>query len=206
VSSIKHKVILQGGGDHARVVLDALQDLGADVAGIFDPKYKGELFGVKQLGAYQPAFHPEALAVIAIGDNAIRKRVAEATRHGYTQVFHPSASISRRTTVGTGTMILHHAVVQANTKIGDHVILNTGVRVDHDCDLESYVHVAPGAGLCGTVTVGDGTFIGAGAIVIPGIRIGKWATIGAGSVVIRDIPDFAVAVGNPAKVIKQQQR
>jgi acetyltransferase EpsM len=56
--------------------------------------------------------------------------------------------------------------------------------------------------LCGNVSVGEGTLIGAGATVIPGIKIGKWVTIGAGAVVVKDIPDYAVAVGNPAKVIK----
>jgi acetyltransferase EpsM len=56
--------------------------------------------------------------------------------------------------------------------------------------------------LCGTVKVGEGTLIGARAIVIPGKKIGKWVTIGAGSVVVKDIPDYAVAVGNPARVIK----
>jgi acetyltransferase-like isoleucine patch superfamily enzyme len=50
--------------------------------------------------------------------------------------------------------------------------------------------------------VGEGTHIGAGAVVIPSIRIGKWCTIGAGTVVIRDIPDYATAVGNPARIIK----
>lgn len=51
--------------------------------------------------------------------------------------------------------------------------------------------------LCGNVTVGEGTMVGVGTVVIPGIKIGKWCTIGAGSVVIRDIPDGVTAYGNP---------
>jgi acetyltransferase-like isoleucine patch superfamily enzyme len=42
-------------------------------------------------------------------------------------------------------------------------------------------------------------------VVIPSIRIGKWCTVGAGTVVIRDIPDYATAVGNPAKIIKMRK-
>jgi len=48
----------------------------------------------------------------------------------------------------------------------------------------------------------EGPHVGAGAVVIPNIIIGKWVTIGAGAVIIKDIPDFAVVVGNPGRVIK----
>lgn len=53
------------------------------------------------------------------------------------------------------------------------------------------------------VTIGDGCWIGGGAIILPGISIGKGSVIGAGSVVVKDIPDNCVAVGNPCKVIKK---
>ena len=52
------------------------------------------------------------------------------------------------------------------------------------------------------VEIKDGAHIGIGAIIMPGVTIGKGAVIGAGSVVTRDIPDYCVAVGVPAKVIK----
>jgi UDP-perosamine 4-acetyltransferase len=52
------------------------------------------------------------------------------------------------------------------------------------------------------VVVGEGTFLGLGSGVIPGIRIGRWSVIGAGAVVTKDIPDNCTAVGVPAKVIK----
>lgn len=52
------------------------------------------------------------------------------------------------------------------------------------------------------VEIKDGAHIGIGAIIMPGVTIGKGAIIGAGSVVTRDIPDYCVAVGAPAKVIK----
>jgi UDP-2-acetamido-3-amino-2,3-dideoxy-glucuronate N-acetyltransferase len=47
--------------------------------------------------------------------------------------------------------------------------------------------------------VGYGASIGAGAIILPGLRIGAWALVGAGSVVTRDVPDHAIVVGNPAR-------
>jgi acetyltransferase-like isoleucine patch superfamily enzyme len=51
--------------------------------------------------------------------------------------------------------------------------------------------------------VGEGTWIGAGAVVIPGIRIGKNCIIGAGSVVVKDIPDGVKAYGNPCKIVEE---
>ncbi|MDL5051585.1 acetyltransferase [Oscillatoria amoena NRMC-F 0135] len=193
------KYILQGGGEHARVVLDALLTSGADVAGIFDPKHEGELFGVKQLGAYNKNFEPDALAIVAIGNNEVRKRAVASTRHRFGIVIHPSVILSPFAETGTGTMLLHGAIIQAQTRIGQHVIINTGARVDHDCVIGDYVHIAPGAVLCGTVEVGEGSLIGAGSILLPGIKIGAWATVGAGSVVTRNVSARTIVAGNPAR-------
>jgi sugar O-acyltransferase (sialic acid O-acetyltransferase NeuD family) len=92
--------------------------------------------------------------------------------------------------------------VQADTKIGEHTIVNTGASIDHDCAIGSFCHIAPQVTLCGEVSVGDGTIVGSGTTVVPGITIGKWCKIGAGSVVTKNIPDFGVSVGNPARIIK----
>jgi acetyltransferase EpsM len=71
--------------------------------------------------------------------------------------------------------------------------------------VEDFVHISPNAALAGNVKVGEGTQIGIGACVMQNIRIGKWAIIGAGAVIIRDVPDYAVVVGNPGRVIKRNQ-
>ena len=196
------KIILQGGGEHARVVLDCLLDAGSQVVGIYDPAYSGELMGVPQRGVYDPNAEPGAMAIIAIGDNQVRKKVVQRTKHGFANAIHASAVISRFSSYGVGNMILHRAVLQAQSSVGNHVIVNTGAQVDHDCRVEDFVHLAPGVILCGNVKIGEGAFIGAGAVILPGRTIGAWATIGSGAVVTRDIPDFAVAMGNPARVVK----
>ena len=76
--------------------------------------------------------------------------------------------------------------------------------VEHDCKLGDYVHLAPNACLGGNVTVGENTLIGIGASVIPNVVIGKNVSVGAGALVLEDIPDCAVVVGVPAKIIKFQ--
>jgi sugar O-acyltransferase (sialic acid O-acetyltransferase NeuD family) len=202
VEKLSEKIIIHGSGGHARVVLDCLLESRKNVIALFDPKHSEPLFGVPQKGPYDPEIERDARAIVAIGDNRIRQKVATTTTHTFTNAIHSSAIISSRATIGKGNMILHGTIIQAQTVIGDHVIINTGARIDHDCRIGSFVHIAPGAIIAGTVEVGEGAFIGAGAIVIQGCKVGAWATVGAGAVVIEDIPDFAVAVGTPARVIK----
>jgi sugar O-acyltransferase (sialic acid O-acetyltransferase NeuD family) len=103
-------------------------------------------------------------------------------------------------------MILHRVIIQTGAKLGNHIILNTGSQVDHDCIIGDYVHIGPGVVLCGTVEIGEGAFLGAGSVVIPGKKIGAWSVVGAGAVVINDIPDGSIAVGNPARVMEASRK
>lgn len=88
--------------------------------------------------------------------------------------------------------------------LGDYVRLSGRVTfLTHDGgtyafrDKEKYRNVSA----YGSIHIGERTFIGYGAIIMPGVKIGKRCVIGAGAVVTRDIPDGSVAVGIPAKVI-----
>jgi len=197
-----YKIILQGGGQHARVVLDCALAQGHDVVSVYDPKYNEQLYGIPQRGEYDADADLGAHAIVAIGDNALRKKVVEKTKHPFANAIHPSVILSPFAILGQGNMLLQGTIVQSQAKIGNHVILNTGSQVDHDCIIEDYVHLGPGVILCGRVQIGEGSFIGAGATVIPGKKVGAWSIVGAGSVVIDHIPDYVVAVGNPARVVK----
>lgn len=195
-------IIIRGAGGHARVVIDCARAQGRTVACAYDPFQDGEVYNIPIRRNYDPADFPKAEAIVAIGDNATRRQVSAEVKHSFTNIIHPSAMTSSFATIGEGNMILHGAIVQASARIGNHVILNTGSQVDHDCTIGDFVHIAPGAILCGNVEIGEGSFVGTGAIIIPGKKVGAWSIIGAGSVVIDNIPDYVVAVGNPAKVIK----
>lgn len=116
-------------------------------------------------------------------------------------LLHPQASVSPWARVGAGGQVLAMAVVAAKATLGDVCIVNHRAVVDHECVLGAGVFVGPGATLCGCVWVGEDAFIGAGAIVLPRVRIGAGALIGAGAVVTRDVPDHAVVVGNPARLM-----
>lgn len=142
-------------------------------------------------------------AVVAIGNNSIRKKVAERLPNRFCKaLIHESAILTKDLKLEEGTVVMANAAINSSTEIGKHCIINTGSIIEHDVKISDFVHISPSATITGNVAIGEGSHIGAGAVVIPGIKIGKWVTIGAGAVIISNIPDYAVVVGNPGKVIK----
>lgn len=192
-------MFLYGGGGHAKVIIDILEDRNVNIDGVFDDN--PELEDVLGYPVYKTGSVTGPL-IISVGNNGVRKKIAEAHDVEYLKAQHTSSVVSPKASIGPGTVIMQGAVVQSCADIGRHVIINTGASVDHDCKIGDYVHVSPNAALCGNVRVGEGSWIGAGAVVIPGVKIGKWSVIAAGSVVTKDIPDYVLAAGNRCKVIK----
>lgn len=141
---------------------------------------------------------------IAIGDGSIRSKIAEQLLKNNISpinLIHPSVIIGHNLKPHQGIMLAPAVVINPLVQIGTGVICNTAAVVEHECVLGNFSHIAPGAVLCGNVQVGDHSFIGARAVVKPGIKIGRNVIIGAGAVVVKNIPDNAVVVGNPAKNI-----
>lgn len=196
-------MLLYGGSGHAKVIIDCLLANGLPVQGIFDDnRALVSLLHFPVIGPYEKDYLPLEELIVSIGNNVIRKKAAQNIRHIFGKVVHPTALLSTFASVKEGTVVFHYSVIQAGAIIGKHCIINTSASIDHDCELEDFVHISPNATLSGNVKVGEGTHIGAGATVIQGITIGKWCTIGAGAVVIRNVPDYATVVGVPAKIIK----
>lgn len=197
-------MILYGASGHAKVIIDSIIANEGSVKFLFDdnPSIK-ELLSIKVYHNYNSQRGENIELVVSIGDNEIRKKIAEQVTHKFGKIIHPKAYISKLAIIEEGTVVFANSVVQTSTGIGKHVIINTRASVDHDCKISDYAHIAPGATICGGVSIGEGTFIGAGAIVLPNMKIGKWAKIGAGAVVIRDISDNETWVGNPARKIIQ---
>lgn len=194
-------VIIQGGGGHAIVVADCLKDQGVTVAG-YCALEASSMLGLPYMGRHVGELSGSFSFMIAIGDNATRRKEAQKLPLRFITTIHPSTIISSSVSVGHGSMILHRVTVQARTRIGSHVILNTSCQVDHDGLIEDFVHIGPGAILCGNVSVAEGSLLGAGCVVLPNVKIGKWAIVAAGSVVREDVPDFATIAGVPARVKK----
>lgn len=132
--------------------------------------------------------------------------------HGYAPRVDPSAVVNKRAKISPGATIMAHAGVGARCAIPSGVTLEQHVMMGPDCLFLTGDHPVPEDGrffgeyqpIHRAIVVEEDVFIGARVIVLPGVRIGRGAAIGAGAVVARDIPAGAVAVGNPARVVRQR--
>lgn len=210
------KTVIIGTGGHARVILDVLNyDRNIEVVAFVDKTIRGsdeKIMGIPALGDHSvlPGLLKSGIkaAIIGVGDNKIRKVYYENIKNMGIELInaiHPAVHLSRNAKIGKGALIAAGATIATGAEIGNNVIVNTGAIIEHEDILEDHVHIAPGTVLAGRVKVKEGAFIGAGCVVKEYVTVGRNAIIGAGSVVLEDIPENAVAVGAPAKVIKTRE-
>jgi sugar O-acyltransferase (sialic acid O-acetyltransferase NeuD family) len=210
--------VFWGAKGHALVLADIVRERGGRIVALFDrePPAISPLEGVPVyagLEGYDVWVQScdsvrEFAAIAAIGTSRGKDRcdyLALFRRTGFRVplLTHASATISSLARIGANSQVLAGAVVVAGAEIGEASIVNTRASVDHECRLGDGVHIAPGATLCGCVEIGSYTMVGAGSVVLPRIRIGTNVLVGAGSVVTRNIPDNVVAMGVPAKVVRE---
>ncbi len=199
------KVVLIGYSGHAYVAADIFIKSGYELIGYCDRTEKQiNPFGLSYLGPEMEYFahKPDELFFVAIGDNALRKKIQtqlESLGARAANAIHPSAIIGHGVQISHGVMICANATINPLAQIADGAIINTGAIVEHECVVGAFAHIGPGAVLCGNVHVGDYSFVGAGSVVKQGITIGQSATIGSGASVVKSIPDNVIAIGVPAK-------
>jgi acetyltransferase-like isoleucine patch superfamily enzyme len=96
-----------------------------------------------------------------------------------------------------------NVVVNANTRIGAHCILNTACTIDHDGNIGDGVQIGPGVHAAGDVTISDQSIIGIGASLLPGVHVGSEAVVGAGAAVTKDVRDGITVTGIPAQPLRR---
>lgn len=213
----KNMIILIGGGGHCKVVISILKKLdNFEIVGIVDiNKTENFVSGIKIIGTdddlkdiYKSGTHNALITVGSVKDNTKRYRLfnmAKEIGYKFPVIISPEAIIDKSVKVGEGTVIMPGSIINIDSSIGKNCIINTGAIIEHDCKIRDYCHIAPGVHISGKIDIGELSFIGIGAAIIQGIKIGKNVTVGAGSVVIEDIADDVIAVGNPAKIIKNKR-
>jgi sugar O-acyltransferase (sialic acid O-acetyltransferase NeuD family) len=207
-------VIIVGAGGHAGVVADCLLAAGERVLGFTDsnPERHGSSFcGLPVLGddSVLARYSPGEL-VLANGIGTVGKPAADSRRRmlqeriagqGWTfsSVRHPSALVSKFARIDAAVELFAACVVQPGAWLGDSCIINTAAVIEHDAVVESWVHVAPRAVVCGEVKIGARSHIGAGAIVRQGVRLGEDTVVGAGAVVVENFAGGGLILGVPAR-------
>jgi len=207
--------ILWGSAGHAKVLYDAICYRGDKVVALFDnsPMAISVLKGTPLIGGSK-AFIPwidsqpselEIFGLIAIGGSRGSERIQMQkfiADYGVRiePFVHPKSHVSTSAKLGGGTQVLAMSSVAADANIGSACIINHKASVDHECEIADGVHVAPGAIICGCVTVEANAMIGAGSVVLPRLRVGANSIVGAGAVVTRDVPPNTTVIGNPARI------
>lgn len=168
----------------------------------------------KQLGSLSDieslfAGDPKVAFFIALGDNHSRRKVAEDALNTvpsdrFPTITHPTALVLPSATIGFGCLLSYGSIVETSVSIGNFVIINTRVSISHHARVDSFSSLAPSAALAGASAIGSETAVGMGVMVHHGISIGSQSVVGSLSLVNKNLPDNVVALGNPAKVIRQR--
>ncbi len=210
-------LVIVGGGEHARVVIEAARTRSEawQVLGIGDPgpaTRTRQLLGVEHLGddgdlaaqidRLQGDLRPWCVLGFVGSDGAqARRRAVErlgpAAR--WATVVHDRAWVSPSAELGEGSVILAGAIVNAGAVTGRHAIVNSAAILEHDVVLGDHVHVGPGAILGGGSRAGSGVVLGVGSLVRDHVEVGPGATVGMGAVVVGDVAPGTVVAGSPAR-------
>lgn len=198
------KLAIIGASGHGKVIADiAVKNGYKEIVFLDDNPNVQECAGFWVVGPSEDVDkYSDYDVIVAIGNASIRKKIhKQVGKYRLTTLIHPQSVISRRVTIGKGTVVMAGAIINSDTKIGEGCIINTGASVDHDCNIGDFVHVSVGAHVAGTVTIGDGTWIGAGTTVSNNIVICSECMIGCGAVVVSNISESGTYVGGPVRKI-----
>jgi sugar O-acyltransferase (sialic acid O-acetyltransferase NeuD family) len=214
----KQNIVIIGASGHASVIIDIIEQSGKHtIVGLIDShKPKGfKLFNYSVLGdesEIKTLIDSGLISggIVAIGDNATRQRMVETVERispnfEFITAIHPTVILGKEVLIDKGTVVVAGAIINSSTNIGAHCIINTKASIGHDCNVASFSSVASGATLGGGVCVETGAIICLGATILGNLTIGAHALLGAGAVAARDIPSYAIAIGVPAKTVKQRK-
>lgn len=208
------KLLIWGAGDQGTVTLNCAVAMNEyEKIDFLDFREKGhrEILG---FNIYEEAkedlyhiFKKYDEVIVATGDNDLReKKILQLIEMNIqiATIIHPTATISPYAKISQGCTILAYTAININAYVGMGCIVNTGAIIEHDCIVKDFVNICPAVAMAGHVVIGNKTFMGISSTVIDDVAIGNNVTIGAGATVIGNIPDNSVAVGVPAKVIKNK--
>lgn len=206
----RKKMLVVGGGGHARVVTDIILDNGLyDIVGFIDNDKTRIYRGISVIGTDDDLnrLYEEGIkkVFIALGNNLLRKKLQIKCQDiGYEiiTVISRFAYISPTVAIGRGSVVMPGAILHANVTVGEGCIINTNSSVDHDSSVGGFSHIAPGSAVSGYTCIGEQCFLGTGSSVIDHIKIGSEVIIGAGGVVIKNVSDNVKIVGVPGKKLK----
>jgi sugar O-acyltransferase (sialic acid O-acetyltransferase NeuD family) len=163
--------------------------------------------GVPVLGKFDDWIHlPEDVMFMPLNHRAEGKpsRVARMRGLGIPNprlavVCHPTACVARNVVLGPGSFVASHVTIQPGAKIGTCVSIRAGANIGHDARLEDFTYVGPNATMCGHSKLLEGAHLGPNAALLERRVVGRFAVVGIGAAVMKNVEDFTIVLGNPAR-------
>lgn len=186
-------IVLLGGGGHCRSCVDVIEQTGRfRITGIVEsggPKKSAPILGYpiigtdEDLAAIRGSYRHALVTVGQIKSATSRLVLYRRLRDlDFTlpAIVSPLAYVSRHATIGEGTIVMHHAVVNAGAVVGCLCIVNTKALIEHDARVGDHSHISTAAVINGGAAVGPRSFIGSHATVMHAVRLGDDWFCGAG--------------------------
>lgn len=146
---------------------------------------------------------------IAIGEPSIRqilydKLVAKSIK--IATIIHPEVSISDSTTIGEGTIICKFVSITCDVRVGKNVYIHPMACIGHDSVIGDSSVISSFVDVAGDCIIGEKVFLAIGVVMKQGISVGNKSIVGMSSVIHRDIPESVIAMGNPARAMKHNEK
>lgn len=213
------QIIILGTGGNCIDILDTINEINERAGQALyqcigflddDPQtWEKEFHGVKVAGNLQSAKkYPDSRFVNGIGspNNFWRKREiiakTEIPHDRFETIIHPTASVSKMSKLGFGTVILQNVTIASNVTIGNHVIVLPNTVISHDCNIGDYSCITAGVCISGGANIGESCYLGTNSSIIGNTNIGKNSLVGMSSVVLESVSENTVVVGNPAGFLR----
>lgn len=204
----KVDLIVVGGGEYARTVIEAAQAQGHwNIVGFVDPQPCEETqtrLGIPHLGDDTALLKWNSPSLImgvgAVKVSDIRKTIVRSIGNDrWITVVHPFAWVSPTAILDRGVVVFAGSAICSGAHIREHSIINLGAKIDHDVTVGKFVHVAPQAALGGGSTVEDDCYIGMAAAVRDHVTVSAKTLVGMGAIVTKQFDQGQTLVGIPAK-------
>lgn len=193
-------IMIVGAGGWGREVAWTLERINAvqptwNILGVSDDdpakgKGKGSMEGYPYLGNPEEASrdYPGAAVVIAIGDNAVREKIYRRLRgHDFPAIIDPSAVVAPTVDLRHGVYVGALAVVSVGCNIGKFVIVNTRSGVGHDCTVDDFAQLCPGATMSGHSSLGKFGYLATNSCLCPNVKVGDRGQVAAGTPAYSDV-------------------
>ena len=187
------KIILIGAGGHCTSCIDVIEnEKKFDIIGLLDKNKTGSINGYKILGDdnyLENKINKNIYVLITIGyikNYRLREKIYQkikSLRLKLATIISPMAYISKNSSIGEGSILMHGAIVNAGAKIGKNCIINSKSLIEHDVTIEDNCHISTGAIINGGTVVKKNTFIGSNTAVSNNIIIRPKSTITANTFV-----------------------